>query len=115
MAAHGPCERTFVNTIKIGFPRHDSPRRRIAAMNRGPLPRRADLRYHVMGPSWYRALERGYSNGRYTCFRKTRLFIVYHIDMKVTPIDSSRFADKNYTKFHVNRTNFNEASEKLYK
>ena len=30
-------------------------------------------------------------------------------------MDSSRFADENYTKFHVNRTIYNEASEKLYK
>ena len=30
-------------------------------------------------------------------------------------MDSLRFADENYTKFHVNRTIFNEASEKLYK
>ena len=84
----------------VGFPRHDSPRG-------------ADLKYRDKGLSWVRALKRVYSNGRYTCFRKTRLFIVYHIDMKVTPMDSSRFADENYTKFHVNRTIYNEASEKI--
>ena len=84
-------------------------------MNRGQSRRRADLKYRDKGLSWVRALERVYSNGRYTCFRKTRFFIVYHIDMEVTPMDYSRFADENYTKFHVNRTIYNEVSVKLYK
>ena len=42
-------------------------------------------------------------------------FILYRIDIEVTPMNPLYFSDENRTKFYVNRTIFNEASEKLYK
>ena len=57
----------------------------------------------------------GVGRGFITVSEIKYFFILYRIDIEVTPINSLYFSDENRTKFHVNRTMFNEASEKLYK
>ena len=47
----------------------------------------------------------------HTCYRKAVFFILYRIDMEVIPMHFLCFSNENYTKFHVNRTMFNEILE----
>ena len=45
-------------------------------------------------------------NVKYSFQHSKKFFILYRLDMKVTPMDSLCFSDENHTKCHVNRSNF---------